>query len=177
MTYLNRIQLIGRLGYAEEVWDFRPEKYCLLGIYTGHSYGPVDGPKDQSWDWHRGLVYPEHLKTGDQLKVGDALYAEGDIRHIEYRTDGETPHTIAVIYLDFAVVIDAPRSQSDLQTIPEPDSYHLELNRHLSKHLSQDSTYKNSDRESEIDFPFCKQLFQRHFGNQLVMETPQGTVG
>lgn len=84
--YLNKIQLIGRLGQDAEV-RITTNQYTIttFSVATDHSYKNKDGEWISETTWHRITYYfaPSDFLR-ENLKKGSKVYVEGRMRSREY---------------------------------------------------------------------------------------------
>lgn len=92
MPYLNRIQLIGRLGKDPEL-RFTPKgsKVCTFSVAVGRRWKGSGGEDKEATDWFNIEAWGRLGEICKQyLQKGRLVFLEGQLRTDRYEHEGET---------------------------------------------------------------------------------------
>lgn len=96
---LNKVQLIGRLGFDPEIKHFEGgNSVARLKLATDESYKDKDGNKKELTEWHTISVWGALAGVAEKyLKKGQLMYVEGRISTRTWQDDkGETRYSTEI---------------------------------------------------------------------------------
>lgn len=99
---LNKATLIGHLGQDPEERQMKSGKSVVtMSVATTESWKKDDGSWDQKTQWHRIVVYNEHLgkRAMQQAVKGSRVYIEGQITSRDYTDQQGTTKSVTEITL------------------------------------------------------------------------------
>lgn len=99
---LNKAALIGHLGQDPEERQMKSGKSIVtMSVATTESWKKDDGSWDQRTQWHRIVVYNEHVakKVMQQAVKGSKVYIEGQILSRDFTDQQGTNKSVTEIVL------------------------------------------------------------------------------
>ncbi len=96
---LNRVMLIGRLGFDPEV-RYLPSGDAITNIRmaTSRRWKDKNGERKEDTEWHRVVFFGGLGKiAGEYLKKGSLVYVAGRIRTNQWEKDGVKHYTTEII--------------------------------------------------------------------------------
>jgi single-strand DNA-binding protein len=83
--YLNNVQLIGFVGNNAELKSSREgSEFVRFNLATKQFWKTNNGEYESTTQWHKVVVWNGLSKFARQLKKGDHVLVEGELRHREY---------------------------------------------------------------------------------------------
>jgi len=103
----NRVQLIGNLGTAPEVVEFKKgQKLVKLTLATNESYKNKDGEIIKETQWHNLVVFGPNAKVAEQyLEKGKEICVEGKLNNRSYDDkEGNKRYVTEIVVQDFLML-------------------------------------------------------------------------
>ena len=103
----NKVQLIGNLGTAPEVVEFKEgQKLVKLTLATNESYKNKDGEIIKETQWHNLVVFGPNAKLAEQyLEKGKEICIEGKLSNRSYDDkDGNKKYVTEIIVQEFLML-------------------------------------------------------------------------
>lgn len=136
MNSINKVILLGNLGKDPEVrMSAEGKPIASFSLATSESWSSADGTKQTRTEWHRVVIFNEHLASVTErfLKKGQKIYIEGQLRTRKWTDPNGQEVTIREVVLtrfkgELVIVgdrsNDAPHKESDIDNSPpmSPDA-------------------------------------------------------
>ena len=103
----NRVQLIGNLGTAPEVVEFKKDqKLVKLTLATNESYKNKKGEVIKETQWHNLVVFGPNAKIAEQyLEKGKEICVEGKLKNRSYEDkEGNKRYVTEIVVNDFLML-------------------------------------------------------------------------
>jgi len=103
----NRVQLIGNLGTAPEIVEFKKDqKLVKLTLATNESYKNKKGEIIKETQWHNLVVFGPNAKIAEQyLEKGKEVCIEGKLQNRSYEDkEGNKRYVTEIIVQDFLML-------------------------------------------------------------------------
>lgn len=119
MSYLNKVQLIARLGRDPELKTTNNgTSVANFSVATTETYKDKSGEKKQQTEWHNLVIWGKLADVASKyLKKGDLAYFEGKLQTRSWEKDGVTRYTTEVVVSSLAM-LGSPSSNGHA---PEPE--------------------------------------------------------
>ena len=123
MVSVNKVILVGNLGRDPEIRGFsNGNQVCFLSLATSTTWTDESGDRRQTTEWHRVAVFNKNLieLARQQLKKGNKVYAEGQLRTNKY-TDrqGMVRYSTQIVVGNYrGILIPVGNTESDNQIKP-----------------------------------------------------------
>ena len=97
MPYINATQISGNLGKDAETMTTKSGKTVTRFSIANTRKWEIDGKKHESTDWFRVAAWNSLSKFAGQLKKGDPVLVQGELRTGEYKDEaGVTRKTVEI---------------------------------------------------------------------------------
>ncbi len=100
MKNLNRVHLIGQLGFDPEIREIAEGRMVArMSIATNEPYTKFDGSLNNDTQWHTCVAWGSLAEQCQQLKKGDRVDLEGRLVHRSYKIKDNVTRYVTEIVL------------------------------------------------------------------------------
>ena len=101
MTNLNRVHLIGQLGFDPELRELSTDPVRLvarMSVATNEPYTKADGTQNTDTQWHTCVAWGQTAHICRDLRKGQRVDVEGRLVHRSYKgKDGVTKYLTEIV--------------------------------------------------------------------------------
>jgi single-strand DNA-binding protein len=121
---LNKVQLIGYLGAAPEIFSISEGKYKYVANFnlaTSETWRDKAGERQEKTEWHSIVIYGKLAEVaGEYLKKGSLVFLEGKIQTRSWEKDGVTHYKTEIIADNMKMLPNGKNSAQEPVDSPVP---------------------------------------------------------